>query len=343
DDLMGSSGKTGFVAGSPHLHFEVRHNGKQVDPYGWYGPGTDPCVAYVACEASIWLWSRELAGEFDWTAPKAAREDHTPPIPALAVNPPSHLLFPARFRGSPPQPTAARTPTVAGQPAYTQAKFGTGARVARGERLAIPTAGNLRLDAGTIAFWARLPKSYPETGNGRQYLLAASAHADEGPIYTGTLALRRDMLGPNGAPRWNFWTTPESGETGRNDLSVADTLTPGLHHFAITWDRAGASKALYLDGGLAAAIAGVDLPADVGAPLDLGRWAPGGNAAGVAFDDLAIYSRALEPPEIARLAASAEPLRATAQRATDPNLIVETHAIDDGGAIMSVQLGVNGV
>ncbi len=51
-DLIGSSGKTGFVVGTPHLHFEVRHNGKQVDPYGWYGPGDDPCTAYVACEAS---------------------------------------------------------------------------------------------------------------------------------------------------------------------------------------------------------------------------------------------------------------------------------------------------
>src|SRR6185436_20404963 len=79
-DLIGSSGKTGFVVGSPHLHFEVRHNGKQVDPYGWYGPGADPCVAYVACEASVWLWSRELAGEFDFTPPGAApprSEEHT--------------------------------------------------------------------------------------------------------------------------------------------------------------------------------------------------------------------------------------------------------------------------
>ena len=96
----------------------------------------------------------------------------------------------------------------------------------------------MRMDAGTIAFWARLPERYPETGNNRQYLLAASAHADEGPIYTSTLALRRDLLGPNGAPQWNFWTTPESGAPGRNDLTTPDTLAPGLHHFAITWDRA---------------------------------------------------------------------------------------------------------
>jgi murein DD-endopeptidase MepM/ murein hydrolase activator NlpD len=342
-DLIGSSGKTGFVVGSPHLHFEVRHNGKQVDPYGWYGPGADPCVAYVACEASIWLWSRSLAGEFDWTPPDAPLEDRAPPLAALAVNPPADLLFLARFDGSPLQQIGAGMPTVAGKLGYGDVKFGAGARVAGGDRLAFPTSGNLRLDAGTIAFWARLPERYPETGNNRQYLLAASAHADEGPIYTATLALRRDLLGPNGAPQWDFWTTPESGQPGRNDLTAPDTLAPGLHHFAITWDRAKQSKALYLDGARVSAISGVELPADVGATLDLGRWAPGANAAGVAFDDLAIFGRALGPADIGQLAASTTPLLASAPRVTDPNLTVETHAIDDGGAIMSVQLAVNGV
>jgi murein DD-endopeptidase MepM/ murein hydrolase activator NlpD len=36
-DVIGTSGKSGFVIGTPHLHFEVRRDGKQVDPYGWYG------------------------------------------------------------------------------------------------------------------------------------------------------------------------------------------------------------------------------------------------------------------------------------------------------------------
>jgi murein DD-endopeptidase MepM/ murein hydrolase activator NlpD len=342
-DLIGSSGKTGFVVGSPHLHFEVRHNGKQVDPYGWYGPGADPCAAYVACEASVWLWRRELTGEFDWTPPDAAPEDRTPPIAVLAVNPPPDLLFLARFDGSPIQQIGAGMPSVAGKLSYAEAKFGTGARIDGADRLAFPTAGNLRLDAGTIAFWARLPERYPETAINRQYLLAASAHADEGPIYTGTLALRRDMLGPNGTPRWNFWTTSDAGEASRNDLTTPDTLGPGLHHFAITWDRAGQSKALYLDGALATGIIGIDLPTEVGPTLDLGRWAPGANAAGVAFDDLAIYGRALDPLAIAKLAAGAEPVIASAPSVTDPNLLVEAHAIDDGGAIMGVQLGVNGI
>jgi len=71
-DLIGSSGKTGFVVGTPQLYFEVRHHGKQVDPYDWYGSGPDPYTAFVACEASVRLWSRELAVEFDFTPPARA-------------------------------------------------------------------------------------------------------------------------------------------------------------------------------------------------------------------------------------------------------------------------------
>ncbi|HEX9369979.1 MAG TPA: peptidoglycan DD-metalloendopeptidase family protein, partial [Roseiflexaceae bacterium] len=343
-DLIGSSGKSGFATGSPHLHFEVRHNGKEVDPYGWYGPGADPCAAYAACEASAWLWSRDLAGEFDLTPPtNAAPPDRTPPVATLAVSPPPDLLFLASFDDGPLQQVGAGAPTVAGASDFPDAKFGRGARVAGGDRLAFPTAGNLNADAGTIAFWARLPERYPETSTDRHYLLAASAHADEGPVYTGTLALRRDTLGPGGAPRWDFWTTPGTGAAGRDDLAAPDTLGPGLHHFAITWDRARQSKALYLDGARAGAIGGVDLPRAVGATFDLGRWEVGASASGVTFDDLAIFDRALGPAEIADLAARAAPLSPSTARVTDRRLPVQVRASDDGGAIMGVQLGVNGV
>lgn len=75
-DLIGSSGASGFSRGTPHLHFEVRHNGRQVDPYGWFGPGDDPCVGYRGCEASIWLWDPALRGELDFTPPA---KDQRPP------------------------------------------------------------------------------------------------------------------------------------------------------------------------------------------------------------------------------------------------------------------------
>ena len=79
----------------------------------------------------------------------------------------------------------------------------------------------------------------------------------------------------------------------RDDLAAPDTLGPGLHHFAISWDRARQSKALYLDGQRANAINGAELPADVGPMLDLGRRAQGSSARDVVFDELVIYDLSL--------------------------------------------------
>ncbi|HNT54966.1 MAG TPA: M23 family metallopeptidase, partial [Anaerolineaceae bacterium] len=68
-------GYSGVANGVNHLHFEVRHNGKQVDSMGWYGGGPDPCPlgpgptgSYRGCEESVWLWA-------DSCAP-----DRTPPV-----------------------------------------------------------------------------------------------------------------------------------------------------------------------------------------------------------------------------------------------------------------------
>lgn len=63
-EVIGASGQANGV---PHIHFEVRHNGKQVDTMGWYGGGQDPCPAgppptpggYRGCETSVWLWADE--------------------------------------------------------------------------------------------------------------------------------------------------------------------------------------------------------------------------------------------------------------------------------------------
>lgn len=342
-DLLGSSGKTGFTSGTPHLHFEVRHNGKQVDPYGWYGPDADPCARYAACEASAWLWRSDLAGEFDFTPPgtAVAEADRTPPAVNLAVNPRPDLLFLAEFEDSLLQQRGAGTPAYDGTPGFRDAAFGRGVRVGSNDRLALPVDGNLRLDAGSITVWADLPDEYPANTTSRNYLLAASAHPDEGPVYTGTLALRRES-GPDGA-RWTFWTTPESGEIGRSDLSVPDTLAPGTHQFTLTWDRAAGAKALFIDGALAASAEGVELPESVGELLELGRWSPGHGLGGMTIDRLAIYSRALGAEEVGKLVADPKTLRAAVQRVYAPQISIDINAADESGGIMAMQLGVNGV
>jgi murein DD-endopeptidase MepM/ murein hydrolase activator NlpD len=64
-------GKSGAAGGLNHIHFEIRHNGKQVDTMGWYGDGSDPCPAgpgavngYRGCESSVWLWADQAPPEF---------------------------------------------------------------------------------------------------------------------------------------------------------------------------------------------------------------------------------------------------------------------------------------
>lgn len=58
---IGRSGQ----ASIPHIHVEVRHNGRQTDSRGWYGSGPDPCTIagpsgrYGGCEAGVWLWADE--------------------------------------------------------------------------------------------------------------------------------------------------------------------------------------------------------------------------------------------------------------------------------------------
>lgn len=88
-DVLGTSGMSGFTIGTPHLHFEVRHYGKQVDPYGWYGSGPDPCVRYAGCEYSVWLWHPSLIGSYDFTPPEPGNHDEGIDKDDQEMNPPS--------------------------------------------------------------------------------------------------------------------------------------------------------------------------------------------------------------------------------------------------------------
>jgi hypothetical protein len=470
-DTLGTSGMSGFVVGTPHLHFEVRYRGHQVDPYGWYGPGPDPCVAYAACLESTWLWHDSLRGTYDFTPPErsgsgetrderqtrpdflrdgasvnrdgaaegapapppppveeepvplpatptltpqgasapppgtldldapapvgrpdlddptapdsprvtptpaptlapptpattatdrptlvlptaapaapvapTAPADDTPPLGTLSINPPPGLLLYVPFVGHVLQQVGNGFPVLSGNADFPAGAFGQGIDLATGSSLTYPISQNVQLAAGSIGLWARVPEQFSASSINRHYLLAASANpADEQGIYSGTLALRRDLLGPGGAARWNFWTTPQQGEAERHDLEVLDTLEPGWHHFLITWDADAEYKALYIDGDLAVAAHGVVLPQAVGAALELGRWPAGGSQSGLLFDELVVFERPLRGAEIAALAGSEQPVPASASTTLSRTLRLDTNAYDAESGIESVQLGRDGV
>lgn len=348
--LLGYSGRSGFVGGTPHLHFEVRHNGREVDSYGWYGAGDDPCAAYAGCERSQWLWSDALRGSYDFTPPDAALAvpDTAPPVATLSVNPRPDLLLLARFDGGVVPEVGGGQPFAAGEQPFAEGRYGQSLQ-AGSVALTFPTDDNLRLVSGTLSLWARLPSSYPATSTGRHYLFAASANADDpARVYSGTLALRREA-DASGA-RWNFWTVPDTAAPSPlvdAPTSAPDVLAPGWHHFAIAWDAAAGTKALYLDGTLAARAEGVTLPADVGPLLQLGRFSSGGAGFGGSLDDLAIFGRALAADEIAAIAQSNAPIsagdgRVVGASAGPAGLRVDTNASDAGG-IMAMEIGVDGV
>jgi murein DD-endopeptidase MepM/ murein hydrolase activator NlpD len=55
-DVVGIVGATGCVVGE-HLHFQAQYLGRDTDPYGWCGSGTDPWAAHPAGGVSSWLWA----------------------------------------------------------------------------------------------------------------------------------------------------------------------------------------------------------------------------------------------------------------------------------------------
>jgi murein DD-endopeptidase MepM/ murein hydrolase activator NlpD len=351
-DFLGTSGKSGFVVGGAHLHFEVRRNGRQVDPYGWFGPGEDPCAAWVAgCEASVWLWHPDLIGKYDFTPPNApAPRDTEPPVGTLSVITDPDLALLAHFDGHPVQSIGRGTPTLGGPAAldleYEDGVFDQAVQVPVDMSLTYPISGNLSLEAGTLALWARIPDQYPRNGTGRHYIVAASNNPGDSAtgVYTGTFSLRRQV--DDDVPAWNFWTVDGAGQ--RHDLVVTDTLTAGWHHFAISWERqitaTVATKHLYIDGELVASAADATMPDFVGERLEMGRWTPGFGASNMALDELAVFRRALTGIEIGRLAdqrdyLTAEPGPLSSEAVVGTRAVeLDTNAIDRQGGIVSVRL-----
>jgi hypothetical protein len=327
------------VGGTPHLHFEVRRHGRQVDPYGWYGNGPDPCLRYAGCAPSTWLWSDALHGSYDFTPPNGpALVDTAPPQATMTVNPRRDLRLLVPFDDTTLQTIGQGFARVSGEVQYVGGRIGRGVLVPPNAGLNYPVAGNFDAATGTISFWAVLQEEYPANNSGRHYLIASSATpGDEAKIYSSTLALRHEQI--DGGQQWNFWTTSDDGQ--RDDLRAPDTLEPGLHHFALTWQRSTGSKALYIDGQLVATRNGVALPTRLGEGLEIGRFADRFGHSGAAFDELAIWGRALNEAEVARLAQQAGALAASAGALQGRNLQIDVNASDASG-IVAVQLGLDG-
>ncbi len=341
-EVIGYSGSSGFVQGTPHLHFEVRLYGKQVDPYGWYGPGIDPCALYEGCLASTWLWKDELRGSYDFTPPDTVTlppADTSPPLALLTLNPPADLLWAAHLDGHPLQTVGAGFPAIIGDLRYQVGQHGEALTINSAE-LTYPTASNLNLEVGTLSLWVEVPAAYPVNSIERHYLLAASANPGDAPTYPDTFTLRRDMLGPGGSPRWTFWTVGATAESS-HELALPDRLAPGWHHFAISWDARNGTKRLMIDGLEMAQATGVVLPTDVGPMLHLGRFSYGGAGAGVALDELRSYQRFLSSSEVAALV-TGDVAELSAPVTNQPRIRLDTNAIDAEGGIVAVEIGVDG-
>ena len=291
-DVIGSSGKSGFVIGTPHLHFEVRREGKQVDPYGWYGDGPDPCPHDPACLASTWLWHSSLRGEFDFTPPdKLITMVTPPPAYGLVVAPRTEYRFVDAFDGS-VTPDLAQAPlTIAGYPLLVPGKYAQALQFVPGSALGLSGQDILGAADESVSVWVDTSKAT----TGQHYLFASSAQPDAKKQFAGTLAVRYDVAS-DGHAQWVFWSV---GDDGTSDELRVPRLDQGFHNLTVHWQQSAGLKQLFIDGILVAQRLGVILPTRVGETTTFGRF-PGGKSAQLTIDDVLIWR---DTPSLSQLMA----------------------------------------
>jgi murein DD-endopeptidase MepM/ murein hydrolase activator NlpD len=280
-DVIGSSGKSGFVIGTPHLHFEVRRDGKQVDPYGWYGNGADPCPRYPACLASTWLWHSSLRGEFDFMPPdQIATTVAPPPAYRVVVAPRNEYRLLSSFDDG-VTPDLAQAPLqVVGYPVLVAGKYAKAMQFVAGSALVLTGRDRLLADSGSLSVWVDTAKAT----TGRHYLFASSAQPDAKKQYAGTIAVRYEVAS-DGHAQWVFWSVADDGTSDELRVPRRDQ---GFHHITAHWQQATGLKQFFIDGILVAQRQGVALPIRIADTTTLGRF-PQGKSAQLSIDDLLIW------------------------------------------------------
>jgi len=289
-DVIGTSGKSGFVVGTPHLHFEVRRDGKQVDPYGWYGGGADPCPRDPACLASTWLWHSSLRGEFDFTPPnQIATIVSQPPAYSVVVAPRNQYRLVASFDDG-VTPDLAQAPLqVVGYPVLVSGKYAKALQFAPGSALVLSGRDRLVADSGSLSVWV----DTTQATTGRHYLFASSAQPDAKKNHAGTIAVRYDVA-DDGHAQWLFWSVADDGTSDELRVPRRDQ---GFHHITVHWQQATGLKQFFIDGILVAQRDGVALPTHIADTTTLGRF-PQGKSAQLTIDDLLIWRDAPSPAQL---------------------------------------------
>jgi murein DD-endopeptidase MepM/ murein hydrolase activator NlpD len=287
-DVLGSSGSSGFVVGTPHLHFEVRRYGKQVDPYGWYGIGPDPCLEHPLCTESQWLWDASLAGEFDFTPPDQMVMVVEPSAYVMGVAVPEAYQFVATFDHDLNAEVAHEPVQYPVLPQRTD----RGIVMSNGASMRIASSDGFRVPVGAWSLWVNLD----DLVDGRTYLMAASATADASVDYAGTLAVR--VVRDGDVRLWEYWSVNDDGT--QSDVLRAPVVGMGWQHVTVAWHLPTGGKRMLVNGTVVAQLSGVSLPTQVGDVVSVGRF-PAGKSMPVQVDDVVVWNRIPTSQQIRRL------------------------------------------